>query len=79
MLKNKLIWLGPISVLAFVVLLTVMYDWVGKIESIGVETPEVPEMSLAKVQVPAQVDNRTDRRQLYVHRNGHCNVHRYCV
>jgi len=57
MLKNRLIWAGPISVLAFVVLLTVMYDWVGKIESIGVETPEMPEVSLAnQTQVPAQMN-----------------------
>ena len=31
-MENGLIWLGPIAVLAFVVLLAVMYGWVGKME-----------------------------------------------
>ena len=58
MFKKGLIWIGPIiSVLAFVVLLVVMYDWVGKIESLGMETPEVPEATLAQVQVPAGIGN----------------------
>ena len=53
MFKNKLIWAGPISVMAFVVLLAVMYGWVGKIESVGGETPERPEARLAQqVQIP---------------------------
>lgn len=51
-------WMWPISVLAFVVLLTVMYDWVGKMGSIGGETPEMPEVGLAKVPVPAGIGNK---------------------
>jgi S1-C subfamily serine protease/predicted Fe-Mo cluster-binding NifX family protein len=55
-LKDKdkgLLWLGPICVLAFVLILTVMYGWVGNIENTGAERPEMSEMNLVnQVQVP---------------------------
>ncbi|HIJ58379.1 MAG TPA: hypothetical protein HPP41_01770, partial [Deltaproteobacteria bacterium] len=46
-----MIWLGPITVLAFVVVLTVMYGWVGGINSIGHERRETPEAKSANLQV----------------------------
>jgi S1-C subfamily serine protease len=56
LLKNKdkgLLWLGPICVLAFVLILTVMYGWVGNIQNPGAERPERPEMNLVhQVQIP---------------------------
>ena len=56
-LDRGMIWLGPISVLAFVVVLTVMYGWVGDMAPPG-EAPERPEASLAnqnQMLVPAPV------------------------
>ncbi|NVL90050.1 MAG: PDZ domain-containing protein [Desulfobacterales bacterium] len=60
-MKKNMIWLGPITVLAFVAVLTVMYGWVGSINSIGHETRETPEVSPAN-QVQPRPDNRADRR-----------------
>ena len=42
-MKNKWIWLGPVTVLAFVVILAVMYGLVGSEDSVGHETREAPE------------------------------------
>jgi len=44
---NKTLWLGPVSVLAFVVLLTVMYGWTGTNGPLPGEAPERPEMNPA--------------------------------
>jgi len=56
LLKQKdkgLLWLGPICVLAFVLILTVMYGWVGNVQNPGMERPETPEMNLVnQVQIP---------------------------
>lgn len=38
-----MLWLAPITVLGFVVLLALMYGWVGEMNSIGSETAERPE------------------------------------
>jgi len=52
-LDKGLLWLGPVSVLAFVVLLTMMYGWVGDVVPTTGEAPETPEVNLAaQVQVP---------------------------
>ena len=58
-LDRGLLWLGPVSVLAFVVLLTVMYGWVGDIVPPTEEIPETPEISLAnQVQVPVPTNGQ---------------------
>ena len=50
-----ILWLGPICVLAFVLILTVMYGWVGNIKSTGGEGPETPDLNLVnQVQVGRQ-------------------------
>jgi membrane-associated protease RseP (regulator of RpoE activity) len=62
-LKKSIIWLGPITVLAFVVVLTVMYGWVGSINSVGHERRETPEVKPAnQLQLRAHPDNLADRR-----------------
>ena len=61
-MKKSMIWLGPITVLAFVVVLTVMYGWVGSINSVGHERRETPEAKSANLQVQAQPDNLVDKR-----------------
>jgi S1-C subfamily serine protease/predicted Fe-Mo cluster-binding NifX family protein len=61
-MKKSMIWLGPITVLAFVVVLTVMYGWVGSINSVGHERRETPEAKSANFQVQAQQDNLADKR-----------------
>ncbi len=49
--------------LAFVVVLTVMYGWVGSINSIGHERRETPEVKPAnQLQLRAHPDNLADRR-----------------
>ncbi len=69
-LKDKdkgLLWLGPICVLAFVLLLTVMYGWVGNVQNTGAERPEMPEMSLVnQVQIP-QTGQQVQAGQLVHH------------
>jgi len=43
-MKNRnVMWLGPISVLGFVVILAIMYGWVGSVNSVGYEVRENPE------------------------------------
>ena len=55
-LDKGLLWLGPVSVLAFVVLLTMMYGWVGDVVPTTGEAPETPEVNLAaQVQVPLPI------------------------
>ncbi|HUV49761.1 MAG TPA: PDZ domain-containing protein [Anaerolineae bacterium] len=49
-MNKKLIWFGPISVLAFVVLLALMYGWVDNMDPIGIEGVERPETKLARLQ-----------------------------
>ena len=61
-MDNGLIWLGPITVLAFVVVLTVMYGWVGSVKSIGPEPPEKPDLNLTQ-----QVQPRTPPGQVVHH------------
>ncbi|UCG80416.1 MAG: hypothetical protein JSV60_10730, partial [Desulfobacterales bacterium] len=62
-MKKSMIWLGPITVLAFVVVLTVMYGWVGSINSIGHERRETPDVKPAnQLQLQAHPDNLADRR-----------------
>jgi len=43
MMNRNVMWLGPISVLGFVVILAVMYGWVGSVNSVGYEVREKPE------------------------------------
>ena len=43
MMNRNVMWLGPISVLGFVVVLAVMYGWVGSVNSVGYEVRERPE------------------------------------
>ena len=43
MMNRNVMWLGPISVLGFVVVLAVMYGWVGSVNSVGYEVREKPE------------------------------------
>jgi serine protease Do len=43
MMNRNVMWLGPISVLGFVVVLAVMYGWVGSVKSVGYEVRERPE------------------------------------
>ena len=40
MMNRNVMWLGPISVLGFVVVLAVMYGWVGSVNSVGYEVRE---------------------------------------
>ena len=57
------VWVGPVTVLAFVVILAVMYGMVGSENSIGIETREPAELNLAnQVQGQVQPDNRADGR-----------------
>ena len=42
-MNRNVMWLGPISVLGFVVILAVMYGWVGSVNSVGYEVREKPE------------------------------------
>lgn len=46
-MNKNIIWLGPITVLGFVVLLAVMYSWVGTMNSVGHERRERPEATPA--------------------------------
>ena len=61
-MKKGMIWLGPITVFAFVVVLTVMYGWVGSINSVGHEMRETPEAKSANLQVQVEPDNLADRQ-----------------
>jgi S1-C subfamily serine protease/predicted Fe-Mo cluster-binding NifX family protein len=62
-MNKGLIYLGPVTVLAFVVVLAIMYGWVGTVNSVGSETRERPEMNLAnQVQTGTQPDNLADKR-----------------
>ena len=50
-----MLWLGPICVLAFVIILAVMYGWVDNMGSASIGGSEAPEMNLVNlVQVPGQ-------------------------
>jgi S1-C subfamily serine protease/predicted Fe-Mo cluster-binding NifX family protein len=56
-----MIWLAPVTVLAFVVLLAVMYGWVGTVDNTGMERPEQPEAALANnLQIQTPQDNLAD-------------------
>jgi S1-C subfamily serine protease/predicted Fe-Mo cluster-binding NifX family protein len=58
-LDKGVLWLGPVSVLAFVVLLTVMYGWVGDVVPVTGEALETPEVNLAnQVQIPVPTSNQ---------------------
>ena len=66
-MNNKWIWLGPATVLAFVVILAVMYGLVGSEDSVGHETREPPEVNPAALVQP---DNLADRRAGQVGQGG---------
>ena len=66
-MKNKWIWLGPVTILAFVVILAVMYGLVGSEDSIGHETREPPE---AYPAAQVQPDNLADRPAGQVEQGG---------
>lgn len=52
-LDKGVLWLGPVSVLVFVIILTVMYGWVGDVVPNPGEAPETPEVNPAnQVQMP---------------------------
>ncbi|MEE8399102.1 MAG: PDZ domain-containing protein [Desulfobacterales bacterium] len=52
-MNKGLLWFGPVTVLAFVIVLTVMYGWVGEMKTLGPEPPEKPDLNLtAQMQVP---------------------------
>ena len=54
-MDKGLLWLGPICVLAFVIILAVMYGWVDNMGSASIGGSEAPEMNLVNlVQVPGQ-------------------------
>lgn len=42
-MQRLMIWLAPITVVGFVVLLALMYGWVGEMNAVGLEAPERPE------------------------------------
>ncbi len=66
MMNRNVIWLGPITVLCFVVILAVMYGWVGSVDSVGLETRERPETlqaNLLQPQTGGQPDNQADARK----------------
>ena len=52
MMNRNVMWLGPISVLGFVVILAVMYGWVGSVNSVGYEVRERPETAQTNPQDP---------------------------
>ncbi len=52
MMNKHVMWLGPITVLGFVVVLTVMYGWVGSMKSVGHERRETPEAKSANQLQP---------------------------
>ena len=59
-MQRSMLWLAPITVMGFVVLLALMYGWVGKIGDLGSEPPEMGETSLtAQVQGQTQGVNQT--------------------
>ncbi len=60
--NKKLMWAGPVTVLTFVVILTIMYGLVGSEGSIGLETIEAPERPevFAAAQIQTVPDNRID-------------------
>ncbi|HIJ19424.1 MAG TPA: PDZ domain-containing protein [Deltaproteobacteria bacterium] len=55
-MKNRnVMWLGPVSVLGFVVVLAIMYGWVGSVNSVGYENRERPDPPQApELQTPEQ-------------------------
>ena len=59
MMNRNVMWLGPVTVLGFVVILAVMYGWVGSVNSVGFETRERPEAKQAGLLQP-QGDNQAD-------------------
>lgn len=57
-MSKGLIWLGPVTVLVFVVILVVMYGWVDSVGNIGPEAGEMPDMNLTnQVRIQAQPNN----------------------
>ncbi len=57
-MSKGLIWLGPVTVLVFVVILAVMYGWVDGVDNIGPEGAEMPDLNLTnQVRIQAQPDN----------------------
>ena len=54
MMNRNVMWLGPISVLGFVVILAIMYGWVGSVNSVGYEVRDRPET--AQTDPPDQPD-----------------------
>jgi serine protease Do len=57
-MSKGLIWLGPVTVLVFVVILAVMYGWVDTVGNIGPDKDEMPDMNLTnQVRAQAQPDN----------------------
>ena len=66
MMNRNVMWLGPVTVLGFVVILAVMYGWVGSVNSVGLETRERPEAMQAnqlQPQTQGQADNQADARK----------------
>jgi len=66
-MNNKWLWVGSVTVLAFVIILAVMYGLVGKEESFGHETREPPEANPAALVQP---DNRADAQAGQVEQGG---------
>ena len=66
-MNNKWIWLGPATVLAFIVILAVMYGLVGSEDSVGHETREPPEANTA---ARVQPDNLADGQAGQVEQGG---------
>nr|WCC90942.1 magnetosome protein MamE-Cter [Desulfobacteraceae bacterium] len=64
---NKGLILSPISVMAFVILLLVMYSWVGDMPSESLVMNERPEMNLVRGQTPIPIDNANDPMQNNAH------------
>ena len=62
MMNRNVMWLGPISVLGFVVILAVMYGWVGSVNSVGYEVRERPETAQTNPQDPRDPRDPVDLR-----------------
>lgn len=52
-MNKGLLWFGPVTVLAFVVVLTIMYGWVGEVKNIGPEALEKLDLNLTAQMQPS--------------------------
>jgi len=57
---NKSLILGPLSVMAFVIVLLIMYTWVGDMPSESLVMSERPEMNLVVGKTPLPPDNANE-------------------